>query len=218
MKTLIAVVTCRARRKQADALRATWAQGLDDVVFFVGEGPNLAGEVALAADDSYKGLPAKVKAASRWALDRGYDAVLKVDDDVYLVPERLRRAGLERYDYAGNFRMHNGDGHPYDYCSGFCYWLGPRGLRAVAEAPLTEDTMEDRWVGQVVARLRPLPTVFDEKRFACLYPAGIDEAKFLWGSPVGKTVIAAAQYPAEKFQDMHYWYERAFTGAHSVSR
>lgn len=206
---MIAIATCRARRHQADAQRRTWAAGLANVHFFVGgDGPaEREDEVVLPVDDSYAGLPAKVKAIMAWALERGHDSVLKLDDDVYLVPSRLPR--YEGFDYVGNFRMRNGN-FPSDYCSGFCYLVSRQSMEVIASAPLT-DNMEDRWVGNTLDAARPqLRLRFcEEKRFGCTYP-GIDEPKFLWGSTVGKTFIAIAQYPAKEFGALHYWYRRAF--------
>lgn len=211
MKRLIAVTTCKTRRHQADAQRNTWALGRDDVRFFVGENPD-QDEVGLSVDDSYAGLPAKVRAACRWALDQGYDSVLKLDDDVYLVPGRL--PGYDAYDYVGNFRMRNGD-YPYDYASGFAYHLGRRAMEIVAGCALGADTMEDRFFGNLLGASRNIKT-FDEKMFACSYPCGIDEPKFLWGSPLGKMCIAIAQYPADKFEGLHYWFKRTFTNVHGI--
>lgn len=214
MRTLIAVTTCRARRSQADAQRATWAAGLSNVVFFVGGSgpPERPDEVVLNVDDSYRGLPAKVKGAMSWAGDRGYDAVLKLDDDVYLATSRLP---FYDADYVGNFRVHNGN-YPYDYASGFAYCLSAYAAKIIAEAPLTEDTFEDRWVGNTLGGRRGV-RMLDEKRFYCAYPTGVEEAKFLWGSPVGKTVVAVGQYPASRFNDLHYWYQLVFEGKHCVS-
>lgn len=215
MRNLVAVVTCQARTFQADAIRRTWARGADDTLFFVGgELPYRRDQVLLPVDDSYAGLPEKVRALMGWALSNGYDSVLKVDDDVYLSLDRARVAlpTWGQYDYAGNFRMQNGR-YPACYASGFAYWLGRRAMEIVAGAELTDDTMEDRWVGNTLAQQRPLIRTCDEKRFGCTYPAGIDEARFLWGSPIGKSNIAYAQYPFDKFDDLHYWYGRTFTGA-----
>jgi Galactosyltransferase len=177
-------------------------------MFFVGgdDVPQREDEVVLPVDDSYAGLPDKVRHVMRWAITNGYDAVLKVDDDVFVIPKRI--PDYENLDYVGNFRMRNGN-YPYDYASGFAYWLGGKALKHIAEAELTDDTMEDRWVGNTLAVKHNI-RCFDEKRFACTYPQGIDEAKFLWGSPIGKTHAVFAQYPAHKMYDMNHWYMRCF--------
>jgi hypothetical protein len=209
VRLLIAVTTCHARRRQADAQYFSWAKGVGDVRFFLGEGKSEdVRDVILPVDDSYQGLPAKVKATMSWARSNGYDAVFKVDDDVYVVPERLYRAGYERFDYVGNFRAGNG-GYGHAYASGFAYWLGSRAVSIIADAPLTEDTFEDRWVGNTLGAITPRLVTYDEKRFACTYPAGIDAPQKLWSS-VGRTHIALAQYPAHMFPGLHYWYKRIY--------
>lgn len=213
-KLLIAITTCHARRHQADAQRASWVQDVNpamaDVRFFLGGFPHVeeSGDtVLLPVDDSYEGLPAKVKATMEWARARDYWSVLKLDDDVYLVPERLKL--IPAGEYIGNFRMHTGK-YPADYASGFAYWLGARATAAVAEAPLTDDPNEDRWVGNVMDVLRPRPQAVDEKRFCTPYPTGVEEPAKLWGSNLGRTGIAFAQYPAERFAELHKWYKRVF--------
>lgn len=204
---LIAVVTCRARRAQADAQRRTWAAGRDDAKFFVGNhGLANDNEVWLPVDDGYDDLPAKVQAMCRWALENQYDSVLKVDDDVYLVPGRLPDYTIYQFDYVGNFRDANG-GYPHRYASGFCYWLSRKSMEIVASAELG-DTMEDRWVGQLLgaARVR----TYHEARFSCTYPCGVDHPRQLWGSSIGRSNIAYAQYPADKFDGLRYWQGRVF--------
>lgn len=213
-KLLIAVVTCQVRRHQADAQRASWVSRVPsdraDVRFFLGPGEQLHDdEVILPVDDSYIGLPEKVKATMAWAREQGYTQVFKVDDDVYVVPERLFRAGLEKYDYAGNFRDHNGK-YPANYASGFAYWLSARGISIIADCTLTDDTFEDRFIGNVLDAARPRPLTFDEKRFICTYPTGVENPRFLWSCAIGKTHIAFAQYPANQFAAMHVWYMRCF--------
>ena len=207
-KMLIAVVTCHARRNQAVAQRFTWARDQENVRFFLGGGePEHSKEVILPVDDSYTGLPAKVKAVMGWARENGYDSVLKIDDDVYLVIDRILRAGFFHHDYVGNFRARNGS-YPHDYASGFAYYLSGRAVGIIADADLTEDTMEDRWVGSVLSNPLLRISAYDEKRFACTYPCGVDSAKYLWGSPIGKSHLAFAQYPAKEFAALDYWYRR----------
>ena len=68
-----------------------------DVVFFKGwsiYGERASDEVCLDVDDDYKELKDKVNAIHRWALQRGYEYLWKVDDDVYLRPERLLALNL----------------------------------------------------------------------------------------------------------------------------
>lgn len=211
-KTLIAVTGCHARRAQIAAQRATWVNDVDfsaaDVRFFLGLGgeARCGDEVVLPVDDGYAGLPGKVRAVCRHALASGYDGLCKLDDDTYLVPARLLSAGFAAFDYVGNFRSRNGP-YPAEYASGFCYYLSRRAMEIVAEAELSEDTMEDRWAGNLLDAARPRLQMRDEKRFMCAYP-GIEAPDKLWGSPIGQTHIALAQYPPELFAGIHYWYHR----------
>jgi hypothetical protein len=107
MKTLIAVATCHPYLvTRADNQRFTWVEDSEvDVRFFVGK-PHAAWVpdyvVQLDCPDSYEHRKAKVKAIFRWALEHGYERLIKIDDDVYLRPERL--ASLPEMDYGG-FRI-----------------------------------------------------------------------------------------------------------------
>jgi len=106
MKTLVAVATCHPYLKiRADGQRETWV-GVGardvDVKFFVGQPHTISvpdDTVQLNCPDSYEGRKAKVKEMFRWALDHGYDRLVKVDDDTYVRPERL--ASLGEMDYGG---------------------------------------------------------------------------------------------------------------------
>lgn len=212
-KLLIAVITCEARKDQADAQRATWVQDVDpdwaDVRFFRGGRPDPNDyRLVLPVDDSYAGLPAKVKAVMAWSGREGYNGVLKLDDDVYLVPRREQRSRHEAYDYVGNFRSPTGRSS-FSYASGFSYRLSRSTASILSSAMLTEDTMEDRHTGSVLESVLP-PRRLDEKRYSCTFPCGIDHPAKLWSSAVGRSGIAFAQYPAEQFKGLHTWYRRVF--------
>lgn len=233
MRTLISVVTCHKFRERADACRNTWVRevrGGADVRFFVGidtrpiEEGNAYGysttlpvkengdEVMLPCDDEYDGLAVKVKMMFAWAVAQGYQRIFKLDDDAFVVPQRLLSIG-GTFDYVGNFRAANGK-YPYDYASGFCYMLSDRAAKIVADRPYVpgDDTMEDRYVGNTLGPFEYNPLNFvDEKRFVCCFP-GIDEATTLWSSPIGKSHAVYAQYPANKFADLHRWYKIIFQG------
>ena len=95
MKTLIAVVSAHHRIHWRDCIRDTWLPLVPvtqaDVKFFMGRGDSLLknDEVTLNCDDSYLGLPEKVREIARWALSHGYDYMLKCDDDTVIRPELL---------------------------------------------------------------------------------------------------------------------------------
>jgi len=95
MRILVACITCHKFRDRADAQRKTWVPDLvgADIRFFVGGGePERPDEVILPVDDGYRALPEKVKYVFQWALNHGYDWCVKIDDDVYLRPDRLLNA------------------------------------------------------------------------------------------------------------------------------
>lgn len=150
-KALIGVVTCHAFREKADAQRKTWVpEATCDVRFFIGGGQaQRDDEVVLDVPDDYEGLPAKVKAMCAWALANGYDMLFRVDDDVYVRPDRLIEAMPEGIDYCGRVRGASDMMHPWPYCSGFSYWLSDFAMRAIVSSALT-DVAEDRLTGQVM--------------------------------------------------------------------
>lgn len=164
MKKLVAVMTCRkpGYRAKADAQRRSWvprlrAQGVD-VLFFAGA--PLAGtdvgtsqpndEMWLDVPDDYAGIPLKVKAIMRWAAERNYDYTSKVDDDVYVIPNRYAVLPLFPYDYIGRFRGPCGV-YPAHFASGFFYTLSLKAARVVASMPWNGDWMDERFVANSLA-------------------------------------------------------------------
>jgi hypothetical protein len=144
---LFAIVTCEARKDQADAQRETWVKDVirADVRFFLAkqDRPALPDEVFLDVDDGYASLPAKVREISRWADKQGYLRLLKLDDDVVLFPGRMIEP---QGHYAGWKQEPASD----NWCSGLAYWLSRDAMRAVAQAELTDVTAEDRWTGKAL--------------------------------------------------------------------
>jgi hypothetical protein len=94
MKTLIACTTCHgeAFRVKAASQLLTWGKSVcgADLKFFCGR-----------SEDGRKpySYEEKMLAIFRWALDHGYEYVWKIDDDVYLRPERL--LAVKPFDYCG---------------------------------------------------------------------------------------------------------------------
>jgi hypothetical protein len=132
-----------------------------------------ADEVMLDVDDDYNDLPAKVKAVCRWALTRKYDFLLKLDDDVYLYPNRFLASGFEQHDYTGA-----AGGSLNDFASGAAYVLSARAMMAVSDYPLVPTLKsEDRWVAQAIMNYRgdnvgkgsnPSMTFDSDKRYMLL--------------------------------------------------
>jgi hypothetical protein len=84
---------------------AQWIKQVDaatDVRFFLGDphtGKRSPDEIWLDCPDSYVERKQKIVAIIRWAVEHDYAYLWKVDDDVYVRPERL--LSLERSDYCG---------------------------------------------------------------------------------------------------------------------
>lgn len=173
MKVLVAVMTCDMMKDRANAVRSTWgaecaAHGLD-LRFFVGRSKTTTwpdDTVVLDCGDSYQELPVKVQAARRWAYDRGYDWVVKCDDDVYVRPERLlATVPTDGVHYAGRVRGPSGL-KPAPYASGFCYWLDRHALELLLEIPWDHDIAEDRWTGNELLK-RGVVAVPDYRHVVC---------------------------------------------------
>ena len=167
MKKLIAVMTCWKNTAKADAQRATWVkdireQGSADVVFFCGapKGDHKlnsdgywerAGDqvTLFSVDDSYFGIPDKVRAICRWAYAYGYEYVMKCDDDVYIAPKRFPALPLDGQHYVGRFRGPHGI-FPAHFASGFAYWLSRRAMEDVFSSK-NADWMDERYVANRLA-------------------------------------------------------------------
>ena len=158
MKTLIAIVNARPRQQWREALRKTWLplvpKDKADAFFFVGRGePCELGPdvVELDCDDSYWGLPDKVRAIARWALANGYDFMLKCDDDVALIPRLLLASGYNRQPYTGRANRKPTRNNPFYIPVGFNYWLS----RACMECIKNEETPQahnddELWVATIL--------------------------------------------------------------------
>jgi hypothetical protein len=151
MKTLIAVVTARHRTAWQNAIRDTWLKlvptTLADVRFFMGRGEPrvfLGDEIELECDDSYLGLPEKVREIARWALKNGYDFMLKCDDDTVIRPELLLTSGYEKYPYSGKTNRHL---EGFNVPVGFNWWISKECMKIVSEAELPPgDNDDEKWV------------------------------------------------------------------------
>lgn len=168
MRPLIAVISCGKFRDRAAAQRRTWIPEASafDIRFFLGQGnaPAAPDEVLLDCPDDYHGVRIKTQLAFRWAVAAGYHAILKTDDDVLIIPERLQHL-FRGQDYVGRVRgpsQENDAPRIYgpsevSFCSGFGYILSARAASIVAEAPDNGDWAEDRFAGQALFRagIRP---------------------------------------------------------------
>ena len=208
MKILLAVMSCHAYRDRANAIRATWANDVPegvDLRFFLGRPPEAAriipgaDEIFLDVPDDYKNFPAKVQAMRRWARDHGYNFVLKLDDDVYLRPERVLATGFEKSDYCGRLRGPSG-GYPAPYCSGFAYWLSRRAIEVCCAAQWNGDTAEDRFTGNILLEAGIKPD--HDPRLAVVWSKN-NQLSFVEPPLEGNQISAACEYPPHLMLTVH---------------
>lgn len=187
MKILIAVVSCHSYKyatgdsaghktgkneTRATAARETWYKGFDKhraVKFFYGQGAErepLPDEVFLDAPDSYYELPAKVKAMFKWALDEGYDYVVKIDDDVYFRPSNFLKF-FQPVDYCG----YELESDTLKWASGAAYVVSKQAMKLIVDTPWdpTWNSAEDQMVGRILAS-SGIPLVHDHRYLCCHCP------------------------------------------------
>jgi hypothetical protein len=109
-------------------------------------------EIVLDCPDDYEGLPHKIQAIYKYALDNGYDYVLKVDDDTWVYVDRMMRCGFENYDQMGYGNCTHKSTSCRCYITGGAgYWISQKAMRMVVNAPVTS-WAEDLWVGSVLRK------------------------------------------------------------------
>jgi hypothetical protein len=142
VKALIAVITCHAHTQYQQAIRDTWLSQVPpdvDVRFFSGSGairePKVDEVFLESAPDDYYSLPEKVQCVLRWAYERGYDYVLKLDNDVVIKPVELLSSGFDQHDFVGA-RNYNGKLDEIHTPWGFAYWLSRKSMKLCIDAPL----------------------------------------------------------------------------------
>jgi len=141
-----------ARNEQC---RATWLKQwghLMEYKFVFGQGhtPKRDDEIVFPVDDSYQGLPAKVQASHKWALEQGYDFILKTDGDVYMHVPRLMTSGFEKHQYSGNVFW---SAAIIPFALGAAYWLDRPSSEILVNAKLPlypAKGGDDVWVGRVM--------------------------------------------------------------------
>lgn len=226
MRPLIAIITCHAQkyRERADAQRATWAQHAAkcgfDLKFFLGRPPvpeyrPADDEIFLDVDDGYSGMPAKMKAMCAWAAANEYEYVFKTDDDCYVSMAALMSLLPRGKDYVGRFRGPSG-GYPADYASGYGYWLSNLAMRLVANAPLSEDWAEDRWVANTLARAG-IAGYTDDRNYVACYPPVSPRMVFSGGH---RFAAVWCEYPPPLMREMyfHHCHQKFYPPFHGLTR
>ncbi len=185
MKRLVACISCHSylypkqdegaahhsgdNQLRSDVVRNTWyrnCKGKIDIKFFFGPSDRApqTDEIFLNCRDDYYGLPDKVQKVFQWALEHGYDYILKIDDDVWLYVDRMLKDVTKPPDYRG-FVLESISGR---YTSGTAYWLSRKAMQVVVDAIWDPaDWAEDKWVGKTLAEHQIYP-VYDE-RFQCCH-------------------------------------------------
>jgi len=157
IKILVAITTCHTRPEQAPLQRRLWTHRVKDAdyKFFYGRGENrepLPDEIFFNCSDSYDGLTDKARIIYNWAWDHDYDYIYDCDDDTYVIPERLLESGFAEWDYIGRQRGADGE-FPDDYASGGAgVWISRKALQILVAAPPTDDTVDDRWLGDTLRK------------------------------------------------------------------
>jgi hypothetical protein len=152
---LLAIVNCHTRQAYQQAIRDAWLplvpKGID-VRFFRGNGATRTqspDEVFLDCDDSYQGLPNKVQKIAQWALERGYEHMAKIDDDLVLLPELFLNSGFTEHDFVGNTFY---DEYSVAVPFGFLYTLSQEAMKFIVDAPLPRNNNDEHWIANVLAQ------------------------------------------------------------------
>lgn len=166
LKLLFAIVSCHKNRQRREDCRATWLKDLNgaaDYKFFLGQGTSVLEEDELQLDvpDDYNNLPIKVREICRWALEHGYDYMLKVDDDTYVFPERMF-FNVVPHDYVGRHNVTSAAHCRKGFCSGFAYWLSRKAMEVMIYGK-PDILWEDQWAGGWLSKHDILP--HDDKRY-----------------------------------------------------
>lgn len=174
--TLLALFTCHsydyqmggmvvARKhpivNRRPAIQETWLKDVDiPYKWFFGKPPDervaAPDEVFLDSPDGYYYNSVKLQSIVLWAIDHGYDRVIKVDDDTYIHWGRFKQRPAFTADYSGGHESRTNK-----FACGGCYAIAGPMLGIVANAKMPNTWAEDAWVGDL-ARANGIPFVIDK--------------------------------------------------------
>jgi hypothetical protein len=230
MKTLIAVMCCHSRIAYSDASRQTWAkdvQGADYKVFY-GDGSHGVlnpDEIQLAAPDDYYHTLTKIYEIVKWAYEQGYDYVLKCDDDVYVLPDRLMTSPFMQHDFVGGepfgvdgdriFRYQNAVLAP-----GGVWWMSRKAMAAVLSFPQPKQNDDELFVAHAL-KTHGLKVHIDNRigGYGSI-PSGSYELVHCQ-LPDASSVIAEYEFTPEQMQNNHMQWKtgtRSFPSEKKVDR
>ena len=211
MKVLFAIISCNDPRyypEKTQVQRETWIRDIEgaDYKFFFGRTDRspLPDEVILDCLDDYESLYMKVRAILIWAYERGYDAVVKCDDDSYIFPKNLLRSGVEKYHYAGCYIPAGEiDGVSFPaFAGGGCYWLSRKAVTIVLSSPVYYFlSAEDRNIGYILAQNGIF--LHDDGNHTCMTWAGGDDGNGHRMRLTKKPVVAVHTCTSQQIRGIH---------------
>lgn len=150
MRVLVAISSCHKNRQRRDWQRQTWLPELQfDYKFFLGRGgmadPSEENVVILDCGDDYLSLVDKTFEEIKWARANGYDKLLKIDDDVYIRPERLIPP---EQDYVG----HCYSSGKFLYATGALMWLSAAAMDTLIANWIRHCKQDDVNIGLILHR------------------------------------------------------------------
>jgi hypothetical protein len=108
-------------------------------------------EVDLPCLDDYFHSADKLRAMFKYALDKGYDRVFKIDDDCFLWYDRLMQ-NIPTADYVGSGRgwdVETSKRFPTIFAPGFSVWYSKKAMEILMKSPVGIFA-EDRWCGEAL--------------------------------------------------------------------
>lgn len=175
MNVIVLIKSCHKYAARRVACRETWLSRLDwaDYKFIVGQ-QDAGGlkscqlitddTVAFDTSDAFPNIAPKICHAFLYALSRDFDFAFVVDDDTYVIPERLKESEYWRHDYAGYVRIGDqrfNNGKPYIQGAG--YWVSARAMECAFRSDILRRNgiIDDGAVGQ--ALYGRVPFVHDDR-------------------------------------------------------
>ena len=195
MRLLVAIMTCHRyaydpndfclrkglrsldQSARVNTIRDTWVRAIPAEVeykFFYGRGQGLplADEVFLDCGDSYNDNPAKMKAICRYAIDHGFDYVLRTDDDTFIYPVEILATNWAEFDYSGSGQKPFHEFHP-----GGLLFLSRRFMEIIC-AGRPDTYADDLWIGKLAKKnhipLNYLPNTRNQFGSDYRVPADVD--------------------------------------------